>query len=92
VISRAAPEFWQLYGKLSPEIQFAARKAYLLFSAHPSHPSLRLERLRADPPHGQFAFQESFALLLCGGATNGCGFGLARTKSSTGAFHVRPQF
>jgi hypothetical protein len=49
VISRVAPEFWQLYRELSAEIQFAARKAYQLFSVNPSHPSLRLERLRADP-------------------------------------------
>jgi hypothetical protein len=49
VISRVAPEFWQLHRKLPAEIRFAARKAYHLFSANPAHPSLRLERLRADP-------------------------------------------
>jgi hypothetical protein len=49
VISRAAPEFWQLYEELPPEIKSAARKAYQLFSANPTHPSLRVERLRADP-------------------------------------------
>jgi hypothetical protein len=49
VTSRVAPEFWQLYRELSAEIQFAARKAHQLFSTNPAHPSLRLERLRADP-------------------------------------------
>ena len=49
MISRVAPEFWQLYRELSAEIQFAARKAHQLFSANPAHPSLKLERLRADP-------------------------------------------
>jgi hypothetical protein len=49
VISRVAPEFWQLYRELPAEIQFAARKAHQLCNANPAHPSLRLERLRADP-------------------------------------------
>jgi hypothetical protein len=49
VISRVAPEFWLLYRELSGEIQFAARKAHQLFSANPAHPSLKLERQRADP-------------------------------------------
>jgi hypothetical protein len=45
VTSRVAPEFWQLYRELSADIQSAAQ----LFSANPAHPSLKLERLRADP-------------------------------------------
>ena len=48
MISRVAPEFWELYRGLSPEAQSAARKTYRLFSANPAHPSLRMERLRAD--------------------------------------------
>jgi hypothetical protein len=49
VISRGAPEFWQRYQELPPEIQAATRKAYRLFNRDPAHPSLRLERLRSDP-------------------------------------------
>ncbi|PYK94096.1 MAG: hypothetical protein DME40_02575 [Verrucomicrobia bacterium] len=49
MISRGAPEFWQRYQELPPEIQAATRKAYRLFNRDPAHPSLRLERLRSDP-------------------------------------------
>ncbi|MGH7935444.1 MAG: hypothetical protein ACREF8_00350 [Chthoniobacterales bacterium] len=49
MISRAAPEFWELYHELSPEHRSAARRAYQLFSENPAHPGLRLERLRFDP-------------------------------------------
>jgi hypothetical protein len=49
VISRATPEFWQLYRTLPPQIQLAAQKTYQVFLENPAHPSLRLERLRADP-------------------------------------------
>ena len=45
VISRGAPEFWQRYQELPPEIQAATRKAYRLFNTDPAHSSLRLERL-----------------------------------------------
>lgn len=47
--SRTAPEFWQLYRELPPEIKAAARKAYASFLHDPRHASLRLERLRSDP-------------------------------------------
>ena len=49
MISRATPEFWQLYHKLPLRIQSATRKAYQLFTQNAAHPSLRLERLRVDP-------------------------------------------
>jgi hypothetical protein len=49
VVSRAAPEFWQLYHDLPPELQAAARRAYHVFSQNPAHPGLRVERLRSDP-------------------------------------------
>ena len=48
MISRAAPQFWELYGSLPPDVRVAARKAYEKFSENPAHPSLRLERLRGD--------------------------------------------
>ena len=47
--SRTAPEFWQLYRELPPEIKAAARKAYASFLHDQRHASLRLERLRSDP-------------------------------------------
>ena len=49
MVSRAAPEFWQLYHELPAESRAAARRAYQVFSQNPAHPSLRLERLRFDP-------------------------------------------
>jgi hypothetical protein len=49
VVSRAAPEFWQLYHDLPPELQAAARRAYHVFSQKTAHPGLRVERLRSDP-------------------------------------------
>jgi len=48
VVSRAAPEFWELYRKLPPEIRAAARRAYQMFTRNPAHPGLRVERLRFD--------------------------------------------
>jgi hypothetical protein len=48
VTSRGTAQFWQLYGELPPEIQAAARKAYVRFLQNPAHPGLRLERLRSD--------------------------------------------
>ena len=48
MISRAAPQFWELYRSLPPDVRVAARKAYEKFSENPAHPSLRLERLRGD--------------------------------------------
>jgi hypothetical protein len=48
VISRAAPQFWELYRSLPPDVRVAARKAYEKFSENPAHPGLRLERLRGD--------------------------------------------
>jgi hypothetical protein len=48
VISRATPQFWELYRALPSDVRVAARKAYEKFSENPPHPSLRLERLRSD--------------------------------------------
>ena len=47
--SRGAEEFWKLYHGLPPEVRTAVRKAYQIFSENPSHPGLRLERLKSDP-------------------------------------------
>lgn len=46
--SRGTAQFWQLYRELPPEIQDAARKAYVKFLENPAHPGLRVERLRSD--------------------------------------------
>jgi hypothetical protein len=48
VISRGTEEFWRLYRELPPETKAAARKTYQRFVENPSHPGLRLERLRSD--------------------------------------------
>jgi hypothetical protein len=88
VISRVAPEFWQLYRELSAEVQFAARKAIDCVA--------RIQRIQASAlsdyalirAHGQFASHEMFALSLFGTVSSGCGSGSAPTKTSTGAFRV----
>lgn len=46
--STGTAQFWRHYRQLPPEIQVAARQAYRKFIENPAHPSLRLERLRAD--------------------------------------------
>jgi hypothetical protein len=48
VISRATPEFWNLYWALPNNLRDAARGAYQKFRQNPAHPSLQLERLRSD--------------------------------------------
>ena len=47
--SRGTEDFWHLYYGLPPDIRAAARHAFQRFSDNQAHPSLRLERLRADP-------------------------------------------
>jgi len=48
VISRATPQFWELYRSLPPDACAAARKAFGKFLENPAHPGLHLERLRSD--------------------------------------------
>jgi hypothetical protein len=47
--SLGAEKFWNAYRALPPVIKDTARAAYLKFIESPSHPSLQLERLRANP-------------------------------------------
>lgn len=47
--SRGTDEFWRLYYALPKDVREAAREAYRKFAENPAHPSLRVERLRADP-------------------------------------------
>jgi hypothetical protein len=47
VKSRARPSFWRAYSSLDPRAREAARRAYRLFLADPSHPSLRFKKLAA---------------------------------------------
>ena len=90
MISRAAPEFWQLYRELPPKIQAAARSAYQLFS----HEFLRIPvcgwsdyTLIRGP--GLFTSQETLVPSHFAATTSGYGSGLARTKSSTADFRAR---
>ena len=43
--SQTVPVFWELYRKLPKSIQQQARKAYRLFQANQTHPSLHFHRL-----------------------------------------------
>ena len=47
--SRGTEDFWRAYRALPSELRDAARRAYQKFRDNPAHPSLRVERLRADP-------------------------------------------
>jgi hypothetical protein len=49
VTSRGIAEFWSAYYALPADIRAAARNAYRKFHDSPAHPSLHLERLKADP-------------------------------------------
>lgn len=43
--SQATADFWTLYRQLPERIQREAKKAYRLFMADPSHPSLRYHKV-----------------------------------------------
>ncbi len=43
--SRARPSFWRAYAALDPRMRDATRRAYQIFAANPSHPSLRFKKL-----------------------------------------------
>jgi hypothetical protein len=45
VISKATPQFWELYRQLPEPIKIAARQAYQKFRVDPTNPGLHLERL-----------------------------------------------
>jgi hypothetical protein len=47
VKSRARASFWRAYNSLDAPAREAARRAYRLFLADPSHPSLRFKKLGA---------------------------------------------
>jgi hypothetical protein len=49
VKSLGTEKFWQAYHALPPGIKESARAAHQKFLQNPAHPSLQLERLRADP-------------------------------------------
>jgi hypothetical protein len=48
--SRATPRFWRFYGRLPHSLQQRARKAYRLWRANPSHPSLQFKRVDDQEP------------------------------------------
>lgn len=41
----ASPSFWELYGKLPPEIQEAADKNFELLKVNPKHPSPHFKKV-----------------------------------------------
>jgi hypothetical protein len=43
--SSTAPEFWQRFARLRPEIQERARKQYRLWLQNHNHPSLRFKKV-----------------------------------------------
>lgn len=79
--SRATPEFWRLYGELPAPIRSAAQKTYQLFSEHPAHPSLRLERLRSDQRAWAVRVTRDYRAVAFVAVTNGCGSGSVITRT-----------
>ena len=88
MISRVAPEFWQLYRELSVEAQFAARRAFNCLARIQGIQASALSDYALIRAPGQFASHEMFALSLFGMVMSGCGSGSAPTKTSTVAFRV----
>jgi hypothetical protein len=50
VRAKATLKFWKLYAALPTEVQQQARKAYLLWSTNPNHPTLSLKRVDEEEP------------------------------------------
>ena len=46
--SETLPSFWDTYSKLEKTTRTQARKAYLLWSKDPFHPSLRFKRINSE--------------------------------------------
>jgi len=57
VTSRGTSDFCRLYWALPEEVRTAARAAYKKFQQNPAHPSLQLERIRADRAFGLSALR-----------------------------------
>jgi len=47
--SYALPSFWEMYQRLPPDVRAQARKAFRLFLANASHPSLHFKPLQHVP-------------------------------------------
>ena len=50
MISHTEARFWKFYGKLQPEIQEHADRAYELWKSNPFHPSLQFKRVDPNEP------------------------------------------
>lgn len=61
-------------------------EAYRRFVQNPAHPSLHLERLRADPRAWSVRVTRNYRAVTLRQVMSGCGFGSAHTTSSTDAF------
>lgn len=48
--SKAAPQFWRLYNRLSRREQQRVRKAYQIWKTNPSAPGLRFKRVSEEEP------------------------------------------
>ena len=61
--SQATPKFWRFYGHLPRGMQQRARKAYRLWQANPSHPSLRFKRVDDQEPIYSVRITEDYRAL-----------------------------
>lgn len=61
--SRATPGFWRFYGRLPRGLQRRARKAYRLWQADPSHPSLQFKRVDGQEPIYSVRITDNFRAL-----------------------------
>lgn len=49
--SHITADFRKAFGRLPPEVQAQARKAYRLFQDNPNHPGLRFKPIQASKPY-----------------------------------------
>lgn len=48
--SQTTPKFWRLFDSLPTAVQARAERAYVLWRADPSHPSIQFKRVNAAEP------------------------------------------
>jgi hypothetical protein len=85
VTFRGTSDFWKLYWGLPEEVRTAARAAYKKFQQNPAHPSLQLERMRADRAFGLSALRVITAPRRSDSQMTP-GFGSAATEISIDSF------
>jgi hypothetical protein len=82
VIGRTHRRFWNAFEKLPAPIQDLAREKYAMWKGDPFHPSLGFEERRNNVCVVRIG--DHYRHVACEKLILFCGFGLARTKITTG--------